>query len=74
MWTQITETASKGMPIPGWGVGVGWGDGYSALFIYDGVISRSRSSSSGRKMLAVYELQGEYVHVFLNSYMFENTS
>ena len=50
------------------------GGGYSALFIYDGVISRSSSSNSGRKMLAVYELQGEYMHVFLNSCMFENTS
>lgn len=52
------------MPMPGCGAG-GMGDGYSggALFIYDGVISRS-SRSSGRKMLAVYELQGEYMHVF----------
>lgn len=54
----------------------GEGDGYSggALFIYDGVISSISSSSSGREMCAVYELQGEYMHVFLNSCMFENTS
>lgn len=63
------------MPIPGWGRG-GEGDGYSggALFIYDGVISSRSSSSSGKEMCAVYELQGEYMHVFLNSCMFENTS